>query len=232
MSWTDAENNAVLKGLAVALELTGTDWSALAVKAAAKALEAYPAAQITGSLNRCASECKFKLTLADIVSRLDDGRPGPEEAWAMFPKDEQDAAVVTEEMSVAWGVASKLYDSDPIAARMAFKESYFEAVREARLHGHPAKWRLTPGLNKALTESVAVEAVKAGKLPPAAIEAYVLPEHRPVGTILRALTAPLAYAPRQLEANKKRLASVLARINGEPAQAEHNPIPWNEVAEK
>lgn len=36
----------------------------------------------------------------------------------------------------------------------------------------------------------------------------------------------------QLEANKKRLNAVLARISGELTEAERNPVPWNEVAEK
>lgn len=230
MSWADPDLDAVVKTLAVVCEVTGTVLSTAAQDLVVRALQAYPAAQVLGALNRCASECRFKLTLADIVSRLDDGRPGAEEAWAMFPKDEADAGVVTDEMSLAWGVAAKLYETDPIAARMAFKESYFAAVREARLQGQPARWRLTPGLNRKITESVAAEAVRAGKLPTAEIAEYVLPEHRPA--TLKALPSPLAYEPTQLEQNKRRLAAVLARIDGKAPEPAPSAPHWTETTER
>lgn len=227
MTWGDAELSTVIKTLAVVCEVTGTVLSTAAQDLVVRSLQAYPAAHVLGALNRCASECRFKLTLADIVSRLDDGRPGGEEAWALMPKDEADSGVVTQEMSTAWGVAALLYDTDPIAARMAFKESYERETREARQHAVPATWRLTAGSNPKLRESVAIEAVKAGKLPPAAIEPYVLPEHRPM--TLKALP-PASEA--QLEANKRRLAAVMARIEGKVPEPTLPALPhWTEPAE-
>jgi hypothetical protein len=52
-----------------------------------------------------------------VIERLDDGRPGAEEAWAMVPKDEEESAVITGEMRFAMGVALRLLaDGDAIAS--------------------------------------------------------------------------------------------------------------------
>ncbi len=39
-----------------------------------------------------------------------DGRPGPEEAWALVPKDEETSVVMTEEMAAAAGAARPLIE--------------------------------------------------------------------------------------------------------------------------
>ncbi len=163
--WTDAENDSAIKMLAVVCEVTGTTVSDAAARLMVEELGTYPCAQVLGALRRCAKECKFKLTLADVIDRLDDGRPGAEEAWALFPKTEEEAAVVTSEMSVAWGVAAALFRNDEsIPARMAFKETYERQVREARAAGLAPKWSLSPGSSKALTEVAALDGVKRGLL--------------------------------------------------------------------
>src|SRR5580698_52249 len=64
-----------------------------------------------------------------------DGRPGPEEAWAKMPKGkrmEDDSIVWCEEEQIAYGACrSLLVGGDQIGARMAFKERYEKEVAEA-----------------------------------------------------------------------------------------------------
>ena len=76
------------EAIAVTAELTGTVLSKVAAQVMAEDLARYPEAQVMGALTRCRRELKGRLTIADVISRLDDGRPGVEEAWAMLPKDE------------------------------------------------------------------------------------------------------------------------------------------------
>ena len=81
------------------------------------------------------------LTVQDVVSRLDDGRPGAEEAWSMIPKNESESTVWTAEMSQAFGVCLGLLDSgDKVAARMSFKETYQRRVSQARENGKKVEW--------------------------------------------------------------------------------------------
>ncbi len=136
----------VLEALAVTAELTGTQLSAIGAKVMASDLACYPELQVLGALTRCRKELKGRLTVADVVQRLDDGRPGPEEAWSMLPFDEAQTIVWTEEMAGAWGVALPLIeDDDRIAARMAFLETYRTRVQRARDAGAPVKWSVSLG---------------------------------------------------------------------------------------
>ena len=79
-------DNELAEALAVTAELTGTELSVAAAKVMATDLAAYPRQQVLGALARCRRELKTRLTMAAVIERLDDGRPGAEEAWAMIPK--------------------------------------------------------------------------------------------------------------------------------------------------
>lgn len=63
-----------------------------------------------------------------IRSRSPNAHLGVEEAWAMVPKNESDSVVWTKEIAEAFYSCSSLIDSDPIAARMAFKEKYLSLM--------------------------------------------------------------------------------------------------------
>ncbi len=105
------------------------------------------------------------LTIQDVVSRIDDGRPGPEEAWAMIPKDEAGSVVWSEEMALAFGVARHLLDEgDSVGARMAFKESYAKHVSVARDQGRPVRWSPSLGHDPRGRDAALSEAVTAGRL--------------------------------------------------------------------
>lgn len=107
---------------------------------------------------------------ADVIDRLmpdpkNDGRPGPDEAWAMMPRDERQSAVITDEMATAMGAASSLLaEGDTIAARMAFKDVYSREVANARAQGKPVRWFASLGHDVTSREAVIRQAVQQGRL--------------------------------------------------------------------
>ena len=167
----------LLEAIAVTAELTQTDLSKPAARVMADDLSAYPEPMVLAALTRCRREVKGRLTIADVVSRLDDGRPGPEEAWAMLPRDEAATVVWTDEMAEAMGVAQPLLNQGEfVPARMAFKEAYTKLVQKARDARLPVKWTASLGHDPAGREQVLKEAVERGRLPAAHV-AGLLPYH-------------------------------------------------------
>lgn len=159
-------SRAVLEALGVTCELTSTSLSEPAIRVMVDSLAEYPEPQVLGALRKCCRELRSKLTLADVLSRMDDGRPGVEEAWAMLStilRNEQASIVWSEEMREAYGVVAPLAD-DPIAARMAFKERYSALVSTARDRHEPVKWTASLGFDKTQREAVVREAVERQRL--------------------------------------------------------------------
>lgn len=136
-------------------------------------LAVYPPTAVLTALTRCRRELK-RITLSDIIDRIPGGHPGVEAAWAMVStviRDEQASIVWTDEMRQAYGVAMALAD-DPVAARMAFKESYLAQIGEARARGQLVKWSVSLGWDKQRREIVVKEAVEKGRLTHASALAY------------------------------------------------------------
>lgn len=155
----------LLQAIAVTAELTGTELSSTAATVMAADLAQYPEHQVLSALTKCRKELRGRMAIADVLSRIDDGRPGAEEAWAMIPKDESTSVVWTREMAEAFGVACPLIDSgDVIQARMAFIEVYKRKCQEARDNSEPVKWEPSLGHDKAGRESVLLEAAEKGRL--------------------------------------------------------------------
>lgn len=128
-------------------------------------LENYSSGDIVAALSRCRKELKTFPTVADVVARIDDGRPGPEEAWAMIPKSEQDSTVWNEEISEAFAICRPLIlEGDSIAARMAFKESYLKIIYEGRSKGTRPTWTPTFGFDKSARDSALQEAYDKKRL--------------------------------------------------------------------
>lgn len=155
----------LLEALAVTAELTGTELSEAAARAMVADLQAYPAQQVLVALTRCRRELKGRLTIAAVLERLDDGRPGPNEAWAMIPQDEAGSVVWTQEMAEAFGVAAPLLrEGQVIAARSAFIEYYDRAIAQARAEIRPPRWFPSLG-HDPKQRAVAIEhAVVKGRL--------------------------------------------------------------------
>lgn len=155
----------LIKALAVTAELTGTELTRAAAEVFAEDLSRYPLHQVLGALERCRRELKTRMVLADVISRLDDGRPGAEEAWSMVPKSEADSVVWNDEISEAYGVASALLDHDPIGARMAFKETYTAIVARARDRGEQPRWWPSYGREKSGRALAVRQAAERNRIP-------------------------------------------------------------------
>ena len=162
---------SVVKALAVCAELTGTELSKAALSVMAKDLSEYQEQQVLGALTRCRRELKGRLTLADVISRLDDGRPGPEEAWGMVPQGESDTTVWTPEMAKAYAAAAPLLErGDKVAARMAFLESYRKLLADARANHVPTTWQISLGWDPRGRDVALNDAVAKGRLPAADVQ--------------------------------------------------------------
>lgn len=157
--------NALLQMILVTYELIGQPISDAAAKAILAELRTYPKADVMDALMRCQKELR-KLTLADILDRIPSGHPKVEEAWALVAQslDNEDISLVwTNEMAMACG-AARLLREDKVAARMAFKEVYTEAVNKARAKKSPPVWRVSLGYDPSGREHVVLEAVRKGQL--------------------------------------------------------------------
>jgi hypothetical protein len=156
----------VLKAVCVTAELCGRTFTEAAARVFCGDLAAYPEDAVLSALTRCRREVKGMLTTQDVISRLDDGRPGVEEAWALIPAGEDDTIVWTAEMAEAHAACAPLLaDGDRIAARMAFKEVYAKAVTRAFAAGEPVSWSASLGWDLEKRKRVLTAAVEAGKLP-------------------------------------------------------------------
>lgn len=157
--------SAVLDALEVTAKLTGTEYDKASLKVLLADLSAYSVDHILAALTRCRRELKGRLTIASIVERIPDGRPGPNEAWASIPRDEATTVCWTQETLEAWGIALPLIDAGEIvAARMAFLESYERMVMSARNERRPVKWQLSLGSDLAGRKEVIDDAVRQGRI--------------------------------------------------------------------
>lgn len=167
----------VIQALTVTAELMGKEFSSpAAARMLAEDLADFPVPAVVLALTRCRRELRTFPTLADIIARIDDGRPGPEEAWAMIPQDEAGSVVWTDEMAEAFGVARSLLD-DPVAARMAFRETYLRLLTEARTLRRPVRWTPSLGQDPSQREYAVLEAERHGRIS-AKHAASLLPESK------------------------------------------------------
>lgn len=157
-------NPELVKDIAVTCELVGTKLSEPAMDALVMMLDKYPPGAISLALARCRDEFTGShLTPAHIIQRIDDGRPGPEEAWGMLPRSEGETVVWTDEMSVAADPVI-LSQIDNVAARMTFKETYIRLTREARDRREPVNWTVSLGYDLNGREAPIKAALGAGRI--------------------------------------------------------------------
>jgi hypothetical protein len=194
----------VLKALAVTAELTGTELSEAAARVLAADLDGYDPQQLLGALKRVRMD-GARLTVGNIVARLDDGRPGVEEAWAMMPHSEDGSVVMTQEMAYAFGVCAPLIaDGDMVAARMAFKESYTAAVARSREAKSPPRWFPSLGADRHGREAALIEAVRKHRLSVDHAVSLLPPERHAVLLEAAGLPAPPSN-PKQVQHVQKLL---------------------------
>ncbi|MCF7695263.1 MULTISPECIES: hypothetical protein [Mycetohabitans] len=157
----------LIQAVAATAELCGTNLSEAAAKMLVADLAAFDEQAVIVALSKCRREIKGRLTLAEILSRIDDGRPGPQEAWATLPRDANATVMMTDEMAQAWGlVRNLLSEGEQVAARMAFLEAYTRLVTDARNAAKPVRWFASLGLDKDEQRAVITRAVETGRLTP------------------------------------------------------------------
>jgi hypothetical protein len=206
-------SSKVIEAIAVTAELCGRVFSPAAAAVFANDLDGFSEQSVLGALTRCRKEVRGMLTLQDVVSRIDDGRPGVEQAWAMLPHGEDTSVVWSEEMAEAWGQAAPLLaDGDRIGARMAFKETYAKKVADARDQRIAPKWTCSFGRDVQGRQAALIEAVRHNRL---SLEhaTQLLPADAGEGLVLSLgfTTHPLLAAPSV--DGKKKVAELLLTLN-------------------
>lgn len=200
-----ADRTDIAKAVAVTAEVLGTELSEAAAYVMVQDLACYPAGAVLDSLERCRRELTGRLTLPAIIQRIDDGHPGPEEAWSLCPRSEAETAVWTDQVCDAFGVARPLLDAgDKVGARMAFLERYRAAVQEARSARKPARWWVSPGQDREARERAILDAVERKRLEPDHALRLV-GSGTDAGMRIHALSG--GDQPKRLEAPKRELLS-------------------------
>lgn len=209
-------------------EVLGQLMSANAAKMIAEDLAEHPAELIAGALRACRRELAGKLTLAAILQRVHgaDGRPEPNEAWAiaMQSMDEAETVLMTPEVQKAAAAAAPIYEAgDKVGARMAFISAYERFTCAARQAAHPVEWRLSLGHDIAGRVRAIEEARVLGRLPaPAAT--LLLTQHNlePVSeggqAIAGLLTGDAVTAPAAIRGRLAALRTGLDHLRRERAE--------------
>lgn len=158
----------LLEIIAATAELMGTQLSPMALAVMAKDLQSYDVElvmQALSNVRKNANRFNLAAIIAEIEALKPDGRLGAEEAWASYPHNEADSAVITDEMAEAMRVAHPLMlDGDNIGARMAFKEAYLRIVKNNKANEVKPRWFPSLGHCKEGREQVLKEAVEKGRL--------------------------------------------------------------------
>lgn len=192
-------STTLLQAVMVTAELCGYPFTSETVATVfIEDLAGYPESQVLAALKRCRLAHTGRLTVADVLSRLEDGRPGVETAWAQVATrtDERKSLAWCEEMRVAWATALPLLNAgDAIAARMAFKEEYTRLLTAARRERTPPQWSLTLGSDPDQREQVVTAAAAQGLIT-AAHAVTLLPYHPPPTPASQALLEAVAAAIR------------------------------------
>ena len=159
----------IIEAIAVAAEMTGTELSKGALRGMELELEAYPEADVLAALGRCRRELKHRLTLADIIERMEkrDGRPTADEAWAkaLAGMDEDATVIMNDEISDAMASARPIFHAgDEVGARMAFRAAYERIVQANREAKVPVRWWASLGHDPHKREAAVQDAIRQGLL--------------------------------------------------------------------
>jgi len=153
---TSEMNDAQVAGLASAIiataEAMGQEMNPGTAAMMAEDLCAYSVPVVRAALKACRLEVKGRLSMADILQRVQaaDGRPGKDEAWsiALSAGDESETVVMTAEIRQAMVAAQPILSRrDVVGARMAFNSAYERLVFAARAEANPTTWSVSLGLD-------------------------------------------------------------------------------------
>jgi hypothetical protein len=132
-----------------------------------RTLAPYPIEAVRAAFAEHVRRSEYSPKPSDLLKLLaaNDGRPGPEEAWAIAQRsqDERDTVIWTGEMGKAWTVARPvLISGDEVGARVAFREAYNRLVDEARQRMEPVRWQALMGHDPARRVEALTMAQKQG----------------------------------------------------------------------
>ncbi len=209
---------ALASAICATAEALGQTISPTTARIFAQDLVKYPAEEIRSALLACRRTLTGRLTLAAIQQQLHelDGRPEPNEAWAIAvtAADEDNSVVLTEEVLLALGAARPVLNAgDAVGARMAFLNAYQRLVADSRSQVAPVKWLLSQGHAADRRQTAISDAVRLGRIRPAiasrlALQLAHTPE--PGGALMGPITA--SESSQSLPPNhevRKRLESLL-----------------------
>jgi len=148
-------------------------------------LSGYDERAVLAALRRCMRERRGALALCDVIERIDDGWPEPQEAWGMTPRGESDTVVWTEEIAAAYFAGRT---GDRVADRMTFLEIYRTSLARARAEGRRPRWYPSYGTDPAAREGAIAAAVERGRLPTTMLPAL------PAGDAAREVVGQLSAA--------------------------------------
>lgn len=190
----------IVEAVTATAEVMGQQMAPTAIALIAEDLAEYPIADVDKALRRVRRECQ-RFSLAAVIERLPNGWPGPEEAWASFPKRDEDTGVVTQEALHAWSIAEPLWeDGDKVGARMAFKEAYQEAV--AQSDRRSPQWQVSLGWDVKGREEPIKRAIEQGLISHERVQ-HMLPQPEDCGPIVGLLTGKVSKIPISEEAKKR-----------------------------
>ena len=222
----DDGSDELIAAIGVTAEACGTPLSDAVLAIMVSDLRRYPETSVMSALAKCRLGLKGRLTLADIIERIDDGRPGAEAAWAaVSDSTEAKTLVLTEEMQQALAAAAPLMPGDLVAARMAFIETYRRLILTARAEGRAVKWRVSLGQDPAGRLPALRDAVEKRRITPADARA-LLPAHE-----AETLMMPEADARRMLAQGERRAAQALKALPA-AAKAMKRGMPDDEIARR
>lgn len=164
------EQAELAAALCATAETLGQTMSASAAEIMAEDLAIYHGPAIAEALRSCRRECRGRLTLADILQRLQstDGHPEPNEAWsvALSATDEADTVCMTNEIQLAMAASMPVFRAgDKVGARMAFISAYQRLVDTARREQKPVVWQLSIGHDQQRRVAAIDDAARLGRLP-------------------------------------------------------------------
>jgi hypothetical protein len=167
-------SNNLIKLIGMTAQITGKELDADAIEVFAFHLSPFPEEQAAKALIQCQRECKRPFTLADVLERLDDGRPSAIVAWGKITWDEWLTVIATDEMLTAQSVAGDLWRSgDKGGAKQAFITEYEKQCSENRAKGLKVKWEVSLGWDASGREPVVREAYNQGLISEAKAKSLV-----------------------------------------------------------
>lgn len=205
-----------LKALMVTAELLNTDLSEAAMRVMEMDLSEYEEGTVLQALTQCRRELTGRLTLAAILERIQgaDGRPGPDEAWAIAAQaaDEAETVVWTDEMARAYHQAAYplLANGDKIGARMAFREAYAKMVKEAQSSRIKPRWAPTLGTDPQRRQEAIRRSVELRRMTADSAQKLLPSEDLTKSPVAGLLTSsqPLEDATERLAKLRKQLSAL------------------------